>query len=166
MSIADKFNILLRVSILPWASSVDKDNTLYSLGAFFFFFFGSFITSPPGGRISFLSLSSQILFSVFCRYMCVYTYVCVHICVCVYVCTWPCYSLSSISYHISQFVLFIYWLFINCLSHSLQTVSSTRTETLMILWHNIYPVPSPGSGTELGSNQYWLNKEQNEWNKI
>lgn len=144
MLIADKFNILLMASILPWASSVDKDNTLLSLGAFFFFFLVLLSLLLQVEEYSFLSLSSQILFSFFCGYMCVYT------------------SLSSISYHKSQFVLFIYRLFINCLSHSLQTVSSTRTETLMILWHNIYPVPSPGLGTELGSNKYWLNKEQNE----
>ena len=77
MSIADKFNILLMASILPWASSVDKDNTLYSLGAFFFFF-GSFISSPPGGRISFLKPFLTDL--VFCFLS---LHVCVHVCVCV-----------------------------------------------------------------------------------
>ena len=74
MSIADKFNILLMASILPWASSVDKDNTLYSLGAFFFFLVLLSVLLQVEEYPS-LSLSSQILFSVFCRYMCVYMYV-------------------------------------------------------------------------------------------
>lgn len=78
MSIADKFNILLMVSILPWASSVDKDNTLYSLGAFFFFFLvllSLLLQVEEYPSLAFPHRSCFLFFVVTC--------VCTHMCVCV-----------------------------------------------------------------------------------
>lgn len=120
MSIADKFNILLRVSILPWASSVDKDNTLYSLGAFFFFLvlLSLLLQVEEYPSLAFPHRSCFPFFVVtcVCTHMCVYTYVCV----CTYV---PGHVILYPPFHITYHNLyysFIGYLLIVCLIPSRQ----------------------------------------------